>query len=89
MNFVIKVCDFGLSQTINPSKEYFREEDKALKLPFKWMAPESLDEGVFSTKSDVVSYYLNDFEINGTSFCVTNISLLNLVSNLEKMILSH
>ena len=39
-------------------KEYFRlSETSGVKLPLKWMAPESMLYGVFSEKSDVVSYF--------------------------------
>ncbi len=36
---------------------YFRENDGGVKLPFKWMAPESLTDGVFTEKTDVVRSY--------------------------------
>ena len=53
---MIKVADFGLSENMY-SKTYFRQEkDHAVKLPVKWLALEALTEGVFSEKSDVVSY---------------------------------
>ena len=55
LHFVIKVADFGLAETIDTTKEYFRENDKCVvKLPIKWLAPESIKDKVFSEKSDVV-----------------------------------
>ena len=53
---VIKVADFGLSEDVY-SKNYFRQEkgDAEVRLPIKWMALESLQDGVFSEKTDVVS----------------------------------
>ena len=57
---MIKVSDFGLTEDIY-SRHYFRqvsaeEEDgeAPVKLPVKWMALESLNDGVFSEKTDVV-----------------------------------
>ena len=53
--WVIKVADFGLSKNTG-SKDYFRQDEASgAKLPVKWMAPESLREGVFSEKTDIVS----------------------------------
>ena len=57
---VIKVSDFGLSEDVY-ARNYFRqvttqEEDgeTPVKLPVRWMALESLNDGVFSEKTDVV-----------------------------------
>ncbi len=53
-NFVIKVADFGLSESVY-TKTYFRETGGSrVKLPVKWMSQESLNDGVFTEKSDVV-----------------------------------
>ena len=54
-NYVIKVADFGLSENTY-AKSYFRHKQTAsVKLPIKWMAYESLTDGIFSEKTDVVS----------------------------------
>ena len=50
----MKVGDFGLAEDIY-STGYVRESSKTVKIPFKWMPPESLEEGLFSEKSDVVN----------------------------------
>ena len=51
---VIKVGDFGLSEYVY-DKQYFRQNaTDNLKLPIKWMALESMENAVFTEKSDVV-----------------------------------
>jgi len=54
-HFVIKITDFGLSEDVY-ARNYFRQgHGPTVKLPVKWMAPESLQDEVFSDKTDVVS----------------------------------
>ena len=62
---MIKVSDFGLSEDIYARNySYFRqgrqgEDGEApVKLPVRWMAVESLNDGVFSEKMDVVGLEL-------------------------------
>ena len=53
---MIKVADFGLSESIDVSKDYFRQSEQSVaKLPIKWLALESIMDGIFSEKTDVVS----------------------------------
>ena len=56
-HLVIKITDFGLSEDVFV-RNYFRQgtSEEIVKLPVKWMALESLSDGHFSEKSDVVSY---------------------------------
>ncbi len=51
----IRVGDFGLAEDVYTSG-YFRQTDRAnVKLPYKWMALESLNDAIFTEKTDVVS----------------------------------
>ena len=44
----IKVGDFGLAEDVY-IRGYFRQDKyDAIKVPFRWMAPESLRDGLFS-----------------------------------------
>ena len=63
-NFVLKVADFGLSEDIY-ARNYFRqtglqdsEGETPIKLPVRWMAVESLHDGIFTEKTDVVGIAL-------------------------------
>ena len=47
----IKIADFGLARAVH-TKDYYKV-DGAVVLPVKWMAPESLLFGLFSSASDV------------------------------------
>ena len=48
------MSDFGLSESIY-TKTYLRlENHKDLKFPVKWSAPESINDGIFSEKTDIV-----------------------------------
>ena len=50
----VKVGDFGLAEDVYATG-YFREMNRSeVKLPFKWMALESLNDFVFNEKTDVV-----------------------------------
>ena len=55
-NFLtIKIADFGLAKDVYTT-EYYRVDKHAI-LPVKWMAIESLLDGYFDGKTDVVRIY--------------------------------
>ena len=54
-NGVVKVADFGLAEDVYTTSYYrWKEGDPSVKLPLKWMAPESITDGVFTEKTDIV-----------------------------------
>ena len=50
----IKVSDFGLSEDMYTAGYFRQDKDDRVKLPFKWMALESLMDGIYDEKTDVV-----------------------------------
>ena len=60
-NLNVRVADFGLSRSIYVQDYYTSHRDE--DIPFLWMPPEVLDDGRFSTKSDVWSYGVTCWEI--------------------------
>ncbi|VDL82775.1 unnamed protein product [Nippostrongylus brasiliensis] len=55
---VVKISDFGLSRT---GTHYVLKS--AMKLPIKWLAPETISAFTFSLKTDVFSFGVLAYEI--------------------------
>ncbi|KAK3923159.1 Insulin-like receptor [Frankliniella fusca] len=53
-DMTVKIGDFGMTRDIYET-EYYRKGSRGL-MPVRWMAPESLKDGVFTSASDVWSY---------------------------------
>jgi serine/threonine protein kinase len=60
--FTTYVADFGLSRDVY-SRDYYRMGLKAVKLPVKWMSPESLNDGLYDEKTDVWAFGVTCWEI--------------------------
>uniref|UniRef100_UPI00358E24DE insulin-like growth factor 1 receptor n=1 Tax=Myxine glutinosa TaxID=7769 RepID=UPI00358E24DE len=60
-DYAVKIGDFGMTRDIYET-DYYRKGGKGL-LPVRWMSPESLKDGVFTTHSDVWSFGMVLWEI--------------------------
>ncbi|CAG2239895.1 Tyrosine-protein kinase Btk29A,Tyrosine kinase receptor Cad96Ca,Discoidin domain-containing receptor 2,Tyrosine-protein kinase receptor TYRO3,Putative neurotrophin receptor LTRK 1,ALK tyrosine kinase receptor,Tyrosine-protein kinase ABL2,Tyrosine-protein kinase abl-1,Tyrosine-protein kinase receptor UFO,Macrophage colony-stimulating factor 1 receptor,Leukocyte tyrosine kinase receptor,Tyrosine-protein kinase receptor Tie-1,Receptor-type tyrosine-protein kinase FLT3,ALK tyrosine kinase receptor homolog scd- len=58
---VVKIGDFGLARDIYKS-DYYRKEGEGL-LPVRWMSPESLVDGIFTTQSDIWAFGVMMWEV--------------------------
>ena len=58
------MADFGLAEDVYTANYYrWKKGDTNMKLPIRWMSPESTRDGIFTEKSDVVSTTI-EFVIN-------------------------
>ena len=68
---VIKVADFGLTEDMYGTN-YFRREKEDVseeKVPIRWMAPESIEEDIYTEATDVVSSDLQLYCSSLSSYC--------------------
>ncbi|XP_077488496.1 hepatocyte growth factor receptor-like isoform X2 [Amblyomma americanum] len=54
-DLVVRVADFGFSRDVY-EKQYYRKLMDGTKLPLRWMAPESVEKGIYNYKTDVWAY---------------------------------
>ncbi|KAK3874047.1 hypothetical protein Pcinc_020983 [Petrolisthes cinctipes] len=58
---VVKLSDFGMTRPMYES-DYYRFNRRGM-LPVRWMSPESLEDGIFTNKSDMWSFGVLLYEI--------------------------
>ncbi len=76
VNEIIKVSDFGLAEDIYSQNYFHQSTSGSTKLPIKWMSIESINQGKFTDKTDVVKnvnfvhvLIYNTYYINQSVIC--------------------
>eukprot|EP00045_Choanoeca_perplexa_P014416 m.169528 g.169528 ORF g.169528 m.169528 type:complete len:774 (+) comp16670_c0_seq1:187-2508(+) len=59
---LVKLSDFGMGRRLNRSQDYYRSTSPD-NMPFRWMAPESLTNGKFTSASDAWSFGILAWEL--------------------------
>ena len=54
-NLMVKVSDFGLAKDVHDTDYYKVEDTSTTALPIRWMSIESIQNGIFTAQSDMVS----------------------------------
>ncbi|XP_070565486.1 fibroblast growth factor receptor-like [Ptychodera flava] len=60
---IAKVGDFGFARDVYQMGEYHRYQRRPGRFPTRWMAPESLQDKIYTSKSDIWSYGILMWEI--------------------------
>ncbi|VDM54094.1 unnamed protein product [Angiostrongylus costaricensis] len=60
-NKICRIADFGMAK--NENKNYYRLRKKNVLVPYRWMAIEAIQDGVYTLQSDVWSFGILLFEI--------------------------
>ncbi|VDL19093.1 unnamed protein product [Hymenolepis diminuta] len=80
---IVKLCDFGLARDIYKN-DYYRKRNEP-KLPVRWMSPEAILEGVFTSKSDIWAYAVTCWEVMSLGadpfYGQVNLEVINLILN--------
>ncbi|CAD5231045.1 unnamed protein product [Bursaphelenchus okinawaensis] len=59
----VKISDFGMSRRLYSHAEYYRLSDKQTALPVRWLPPECVNSGKFTTMSDIWAFGVLLYEI--------------------------
>lgn len=78
---IVKLCDFGLARDIYKN-DYYRKRNEP-KLPVRWMSPEAILEGLFTSKSDIWAYAVTCWEVMSLGadpfYGQVNLEVINLI----------